>query len=190
MDIGFDTATILTGLLIFCARVFDVTMGTLRTISTVQGRTKVAFFLGLVEITTWVFVISTVIKDVKDRPLLGVFYALGFATGNVVGIMVEQRLALGRAAVRVISAMHGRAIAEQVRRIGLQVTMFPGEGREGPVNLIFVVCERRRVGEVLGVLKRIEPDAFYTVDMVGPTGKAARPVGQPATGWRAIMKRK
>jgi len=77
-----------------------------------------------------------------------------------------------------------------VRQLGLQVTLFPGQGEKGPVNLIFIVCERRRVGEVLAVLKRVEPEAFYTVDMVGPTGKAARPMSQPATGWRAIMKRK
>jgi hypothetical protein len=58
------------------------------------------------------------------------------------------------------------------------------------VNLLFIVCERKQVRMVLDELKQLEPDAFYTVDLVGPTGRATRPMLQPSTGWRAIFKRK
>jgi len=185
-----DPATLATGFLIFGARVFDVTMGTLRTISTVQGRTRLAFGLGLFEVSIWLFVISTVVNDIAAKPVLGVFYAVGFSTGNVVGILVEQRLALGQAAVRVIAAQAGEEIARRVRELGLRVTTFSGIDQDGPVNLLFVVCDRKRVRGVLQLIREIEPDALLTVDMVGPTGRATRPMMQPATGWRAIIKRK
>lgn len=188
MDI--DLATLTTGLLIFFARVFDVTLGTLRTISTVQGRTRVAFGLGLFEVTTWLVVISTVIDQIAESPVLGVFYAIGFSTGNVVGILVERRLAMGQAAVRVIAAKRGAEIAERLRELGLRVTSFSGSDQDGPVNLLFVVCDRRRVREVLALIWEVEPDALHTVDMVGPTGRTMRPMMQPATGWRAVIKRK
>jgi uncharacterized protein YebE (UPF0316 family) len=190
METLLDPTTLATGVLVFLARVFDVTLGTLRTISTVQGRTRTAFALGFFEITMWLVVISTVISEVTSKPVLGFFYALGFSTGNVVGILVEQRLALGRAVVRVISTTHGREIANRIRELGHRVTSFAGEEPQGPVNLLFVVCLRKQVPVVVAALRAIEPEAFYTVDMLGPTGRATRPIMQPATGWRALIKRK
>lgn len=190
METLFDASTLITGVLVFFARVVDVTLGTLRTISTVQGRTRRAFLLGLVEISMWLVVISAVLGAIATKPILGIFYALGFSTGNAVGILVERRLALGRSAVRVISTTHGREIAERLRGLGLRVTVLPGEDQDGPVSLLFIVCDRRQVPLVLGVLREIEPDAFYTVDMVGPTGRTMRPMMQPSTGWRALIKRK
>ena len=85
----FETHILLTGLFVFVARICDVSIGTIRTIVTVQGRTTIAFMLATFEITIWVTVASTVINQIKDKPLLVVFYAFGYATGNVVGIMVE-----------------------------------------------------------------------------------------------------
>lgn len=185
-----EPATLLVGLLVFLARVFDVTMGTMRTISIVHGRMWVAFFLGLLEVTMWLIVISAVIGQIAAKPILGVFYALGFSTGNVVGILVERRLALGRVSLHVISARKGARIAERLRETGFGVTTFQGEGRQGAVTLLYIVCERRDVRRALALVREIEPEAFYSTEMTGSVGKVTRPMMQPATGWRAIRKRK
>ena len=71
-----------TGLLIFFARICDVSIGTLRTIATVNGRTRIAFILGFIELNIWVTVIAAVIKNIHSSYILGFFYALGFATGR------------------------------------------------------------------------------------------------------------
>ena len=73
---------IVTGIFVFFARICDVSIGTIRTIVTVQGRTAIAFGLGLIEITIWILVVSTVITQVKEQPILIAFYAFGYATGN------------------------------------------------------------------------------------------------------------
>jgi len=85
----------LLGIFVFIARIVDVSVGTLRTISIVQGRTKLSFFLAFIETSVWLVVLSAVLPKVMETPLLGLFYAFGFATGNVVGILVEKRLAMG-----------------------------------------------------------------------------------------------
>jgi hypothetical protein len=108
---GFDLATILLGIVIFLARVTDVSMGTMRTISIVQGRTRIAFLLGFIEVSMWLVIISTVIHRITQQPVLGVFYALGFSTGNVVGIILEKRLAFGHIILRIISTKSGKEIA-------------------------------------------------------------------------------
>jgi len=105
----------LLGSLIFLARIIDVSVGTLRTISIIQGRTKVAFFLAFIETSVWLIVLSEVLPKVVAEPLLGVFYAFGFATGNVVGILVEKRLAMGYINFRVITTKFAKEITNSLR---------------------------------------------------------------------------
>jgi uncharacterized protein YebE (UPF0316 family) len=188
---GFDLPTILLGVLIFLARVADVSMGTMRTISIVQGRTRIAFLLGFIEVSMWLVIISTVIHSISEKPILGVFYALGFSTGNVAGIILEKRIAFGHIIVRIISTQSGREIAEKIRQTGHAVTTFQGEGLTGPVTMLYVVCRRKEQTEVVQMVRSIEPDAFYTVDMAGSVSKIYRPYcPQEPTGWRAIFKKK
>ena len=191
MPPGFDLATILLGIVIFVARVTDVSMGTMRTISIVQGRTRIAFLLGFVEVSMWLVIISTVIHRISEKPVLGVFYALGFSTGNVVGILLEKRIAFGHIILRIISTQSGKEIAEKIRQTGHAVTTFQGEGLSGPVTMLYVVCPRREQNQVVQTARSIEPDAFYTVDQAGSVSKVYRPcLPNEPTGWRAIFKKK
>ena len=97
----------------FCARIVDVSIGTVRTIVTVQGRTRLAFALGFMEVTLWVTIISMIVAKIHTAPLLAVFYGLGFATGNVVGIALERKIALGHLALRVFTRKASRPIATE-----------------------------------------------------------------------------
>lgn len=190
MDFGFDSLTIATGMLIFFARIIDVSLGTIRTISIIRGRTWVAFWVGIVEISVWITVISTVVNKINDVPLLGVFFAFGFATGNLVGIHIERKLAMGHIIIRVISRDYYREMAETIRAKDFAVTVFQGEGKDGPVGELYIVCRRRHLGEILEMVRLIEPEAFYITEQVGSVSKIYRPMMQSATGWRAILKKK
>jgi len=132
MSIGLDLATLITGVLVFFARIIDVSLGTIRTLYIVRGRMGIAFFLGLLEISMWLVVISAVIKQIADKPVLGVFYALGFSTGNVVGIILERRIASGNLVLRVFVKGMGRRMAESIRRKGYPVT--PSGARAQPAR--------------------------------------------------------
>jgi uncharacterized protein YebE (UPF0316 family) len=182
--------TLLLAVGIFTARVVDVTLGTLRTINIVHGRTKAAFMLGFVEISIWLLVITTVIQKIQAQPFLGLFYAFGFSTGNVVGIMIERRLAIGATILRIVSAKPGSRLAEEIRTAGFAVTEFQGEGLSGPVKQLYVVCRRRDLKSILSVVRRIEPDAFYITEHAGDVSRIYRPMMPPPTGWRAIFKKK
>jgi uncharacterized protein YebE (UPF0316 family) len=190
MDIGFDLGIFLTGIAIFFLRVGDVTLGTVRTISTVQGRTMTAFFLGFVEVSIWLFVISTVVGKVTTHPVLGVFYALGFSTGNVVGILLERRIALGHTVLRVISNQKAKMMAEKIRELGHAVTTFEGEGRSGPVRELCIVCRRKDLKEIIPLVKKIEPDVFYLTEHPDRVSKVCCHANPNPTGWRAIFKKK
>jgi uncharacterized protein YebE (UPF0316 family) len=119
---------IITGLFIFFARICDVSIGTIRTILTVQGRSIIAFILALFEITIWVLVASTVFKQLEDQPIFILFYAFGYATGNVVGIKVEKRLAFGIIVLKLLTRTAGTQIADYLREKGQPVTVFVVKG--------------------------------------------------------------
>ena len=180
----------LLGALVFFARVIDVSVGTLRTISIIQGRTKIAFFLAFIETSVWLLVLSAVLPKVMESPLLGLFYAFGFATGNVVGILVERRLAMGYTNFRVITTKFAKEITDLLREKGFAVTNFEGEGKDGKVTEIYVVSDRKNLPALIKVVKEIEPEAFYIAEQAGIVSKIRRPTMVPATGWRAVQKKK
>jgi uncharacterized protein YebE (UPF0316 family) len=180
----------LLGILVFFARIVDVSVGTLRTISIIQGRTKVAFFLAIIETSVWLLVLSAVLPKVLESPLLGVFYAFGFAAGNVVGILFEKRLAMGYVNFRVITTRFAAEISGSLREKGFAVTTFEGEGKDGKVTEIYVVSDRKNLPALIKIVKGIEPEAFYIAEQAGIVSKIRRPTMIPATGWRGVQKKK
>lgn len=181
---------LLYALLVFVARVTDVSLGTLRTIAIVHGRTMMSFWLGFVESAIWLAVVSTIVPAVQEQPFLGFVYAFGFATGNLVGIKIEKIIALGHLILRIISRNNPEVIASSMREKGHAVTTFTGAGKSGPVTELYVVCRRRDLRKLLQSVLAIDPDAFYVTEQAGSVSNVSRPIMQPVTGWRAILKKK
>ncbi|MBI9074059.1 MAG: DUF2179 domain-containing protein [Desulfatibacillum sp.] len=190
MEMLADLPLIVLGMAIFCLRIMDVSLGTIRTIMIVQGKTWTSFFLGFFEIIIWLLAISTVVPLIKDKPSLILFYALGFATGNFAGIKLERWLAAGNMILRAITMTMGKSMAETIRKEGFEVTTFQGEGMEGPVTQLFIVCRRRDVGNIIHMIKAADPQAFYIMERAGSVSKVIRPFMASPTGWRAILKKK
>jgi uncharacterized protein YebE (UPF0316 family) len=161
------TTLICTGLAIFLAEVVALTLGTVRTIVTVQGEKRMAFTLGAVEMLLWVSATSAVMVQVSEVPFLGVCYALGFGCGNVVGILAEKKLALGTVTVRMISSGNGTTIAGTLRDKGYGVTRVTGEDASGPVSILFAVCRRRDLKQVVALARTIDPDLFHSFEATG-----------------------
>jgi uncharacterized protein YebE (UPF0316 family) len=185
-----DFYTLLTGLLIFAARIADVSIGTVRVIVTVQGRSVIAFFLGICELLIWITVVSTVINEIGAHPVLALFYAFGYATGNVVGISLERKLALGFIVLRVFTRTAGRSLADRIRAEGQAVTVFRGEGMRGPVDELYIACRRRGLKRILDIVKTEDPDAFYITEMARDVSKAGRLPNFLFNGRRLVMKRR
>ncbi len=123
----------MTGIAVFVVRIFNVSIGTIGTIVTVQGRSLIAFFLAAVEGAIWITVVSVVIHQVTKMPILVIFYSLGYATGTVVGSVAERKFAFGMIILKVFGPRYAKEIADAFRRAGQPVTIFTAEGMKGPV---------------------------------------------------------
>jgi uncharacterized protein YebE (UPF0316 family) len=150
-------------LLIFCLRIVDVSLATLRMLMIMRGRKLLAPLIGSIEVLVWIFAVGNAIRYLES-PLHLIGYAGGFATGNFVGLKVEEKLALGMATVRIFSRHGGVEIAEALRERGFGVTEFAGQGREGTVEMIYAVVRRRELPSVMEQVQVWDPDAFVTVE--------------------------
>lgn len=150
-------------LLIFCLRVVDVSMATTRTLLIVRGARRIVPVIGFAEAMIWVLAVGSAIRHLDSGwHLLG--YGAGFATGNVVGLWIEDRLALGVATIMAVSPQRGGELADALRAEGVGATQLAGYGKDGPVGVIYSTVRRREVRRVLGILHRVDPNAFITVE--------------------------
>lgn len=182
---------ILTCLLIVLMRVGDVSIGTVRTIQVINGRRTTALVLGFFEILIWIYAVSTVVGGGIERWYYAVSYALGFATGNWVGITVERAVAQGQQVIRIFT--HTPGLAWALRQQGHRVTQFTGEGRDGPVLLLYIKTERRSVRKITDAARTLDNRCFWVVEDVrqSSTPSAAQlPGAYRPTGWRSTLFKK
>jgi len=153
---------LLGALLIFCLRLIDVSMGTVRILMAVRGRRLLAGAIGFFEVTIFLVAISQVVTNIGNWwNVLG--YAAGFAVGTIVGMTIETKLAIGLAEVNIVSMGRGSEIAEALRREGFGATEFLGAGQERIVDMIRTVVRRREVPSVTAVASGVDDSAFITV---------------------------
>jgi len=154
-------------LVIFGLRVIDMSLDTLRVLFVIRGRKGLAWVLGFFQSTLWVIAITSVLSNL-DNILNIIGYAGGFATGIVVGMTIEERLAIGHGNLRIISPRKGSAITEQLREAGFGVTELPGRGRDGMVTILDVSVQRKDIADVRKLVDNTDPDAFITVEEIRP----------------------
>lgn len=155
--------TLGNALFIFVLRLTDVSMGTMRMIMVMRGTRYWAALLGFVEVTIWVVAISQVIGHL-DNVWSVVGYSGGFATGTLLGMWLENKLALGYLDFHIVSMTKGQELVQKIRQAGYGATQVRAEGQSGPVYLINVVVPRKQMAEVLNLVNKIDAGSFVTVD--------------------------
>jgi len=167
MELIINTQTVLLALGIFTLRVCDMTLDTIRVLFVVRGKKKLAWILGFMQSMIFVVAISSVLTNLKN-PLTILGYAAGFATGNVIGMWIEERLAIGYIQLSIISPKRGSAVADTLRQHGYAVTELSGRGLSGTVSMLHVSVIRRKLGEVETLILESDPDGFVTAEEVLP----------------------
>ena len=160
--------------LVFIARVIDVTLGTLRIIFISRGKKYIAPILGFVETFIWIMAIGQIVRNIND-PWSYVAYAAGFASGTVVGMLIEDRLAIGTLIIRTILPGDTHELIERLHNAGYGVTCVPGEGVFGPVTLVYTVIKRKDLQVVTAIIHALHPKAFLSIEEVRSTAEGIFP---------------
>lgn len=164
----YDTqffALVALPLLIFLARVCDVTLGTLRLVSTSRGHRILAPVFGFFELLIWIIVVSRVMQNL-DNWLCYIAYAGGFAAGNYVGICIEEKLAMGLSVIQIVTRLDASNLVKNLREQGYGATVLDAEGDTGKVKIIYSMVNRSDIEQVEELISKFNPKAFYSVEDV------------------------
>ena len=150
-------------ILIALTRVCDVTIGTIRIIFVSKGNKIISPILGFFEVLIWLLAISQVMQNLSNW-VCYVAYAGGFAIGNYIGIILEEKLAVGTLLVRVFVNDDYLPLVEALKSKNFGVTIFDAEGSRGKVRMIYTIIQRKFLQEVVAQIKQFDPKAFYTIE--------------------------
>jgi len=166
--------------LIFLARVCDVTIGTMRIVFVARGNRVLAPVLGFFEILIWLLAIGQIFRNLNNV-FCYLAYAGGFATGNYVGMVLEEKLAMGFQVVRIITRKDASQLIEFLKNAGFGVTTIDGQGATGPVKIVFSIIRRKDQPKVLRAIQEKNPNAFFSVENIQSASAGIFPPGSRST---------
>lgn len=152
-------------LLIFLARIGDVSIATIRIIFVMSGKKVIAPILGFFESLIWLLAIGQIFNNI-DNVWSYIAYASGYATGTFVGMYIEEKLAIGRVVVRIITKLPAQELISFFNENGFRYSSLDGQGNAGKVNVIFTVIKREDLKAMITNIKLYNPNAFYTIEGV------------------------
>jgi uncharacterized protein YebE (UPF0316 family) len=156
---------IVVPLLIFCARICDVSIGTIRIIFVSKGYRYLAPVLGFFEVFIWLMAMTKIMQNL-DRWYYYLAYCGGFATGNFIGIILEEKIAIGYASIRVISRIPVSNLIKKLQEAGHGYTYHSAEGSTGQVEIIYTIIKRTEVQATISMINEFNPKAFFTIEEV------------------------
>lgn len=152
-------------ILIFLARIIDVSIGTLRIAYLARGKKILSPILVFFEVLIWIMAIGQIFRHL-DNFLCYIAYAGGFAAGNYIGLLIEEKLALGTQIIRIITKKDATDLIAELQSKGYSLTTVDGEGKFGSVKIIFLVGMRKEMGKIKAIIHKHNPNAFFTIEDV------------------------
>jgi uncharacterized protein YebE (UPF0316 family) len=171
-------AWVILPFLIFAARICDVSLDTLRILFINRNLRYWAALCGFFGVLIWLLVIRQIFQQLNN-PICFIAYPAGFAAGNIVGLMIENRISLGKVIIRIITHLKSEELISALRSKGYGLTVLNAEGVTGPVKVIFTVMERSDIPRVVETIKKYNPHTFYSVEDIRFVSEAVTPFRLP-----------
>jgi len=155
---------VLLPFMIFCARILDVSLGTLRIVMISKGQKRIAPFLGFFEVLIWLIAIGRIMQNL-DNWTCYIAYAGGFATGNYIGMLIEEKLAVGIVHLQIITGNQPDRLIDALKLAGYGITHHNAVGGASGnlVSVIYSVVLRNDINKAVAIIKEFDPNAFYSI---------------------------
>ncbi len=169
-------------LLIFLARILDVSINTIRIIFVMGGRRGVSTILGFFESLIWLLAIGQIFKHI-DNVYSYIAYPAGFAAGIFVGMLIEEKLAYGKVVVRLITQEPLEPLIRYLKEKEWRYSIVEAESARGSEQLLFSVIQRENLRDLLAQFSTHYPNGFYTIESVKSANETGLLIEEAPRRW-------
>lgn len=157
---------LLLALKIFFVRIIDVSLGTFRTIVLVKGKTKTASIIGFFEVLIWFLIVKEALNTDSNSLILGISYALGFATGTYIGGYISDLFITGIVSIKVITLKATDEMIKTIRKSGYAVSIINlvSSDKNHPKNLLLLEVNKKEINNIKNIIKSFDDNAFIVID--------------------------
>ena len=151
---------------VFSVRILDVSLGTMRTIVTVKGKTKTASLIGFVEVLIWFLVVREALNTDIESIWIAISYAGGYATGTLIGGYLSNKFIKGNFGVQVILSENNDSIIDTIRKEGYAVSVIDVKGQDKSKEkyMLFIEIDKKRFDHLKSLIKELDEKAFIVVN--------------------------
>ena len=154
---------------ILLAKMFEVSLATVRIVLITKGERLIGAIIGVFEVSIWLYLAGTVLKNISTDPYQALVYALGFGAGNYLGSIIEEKLGIGTSEVKaIVKQEHGEELANILRNEGYAITVVSGEGMNFSRNILFAYVSRKKVNTLIKLIRKSQDNVVITISEAKP----------------------
>ncbi|NLK52037.1 MAG: DUF2179 domain-containing protein [Syntrophomonadaceae bacterium] len=141
-----------------------MSLDVIRILMLMRGRKLAAALIGFVEVFIFILALGQVLQGGLNDIFKVIAYAGGFAVGNYVGSILEEKMAIGHLSLTMYPTEdYLQEFMDRFREAGFGVTCIHGQGRSGERTFLSVLLTRKDLYRALNLIKEIDPQTFYHV---------------------------
>lgn len=146
-------------IIIFSINIVYVSFFTMRMIMTLKGYRYLAALVSMIEVVIYIVGLGLVLENLDQIQNL-VAYALGYGSGVIIGMKIEEKMALGYITVNVITIDESDYLPRRLREKGYGVTDWDANGMDGGRQAMQILTPRKMELQLYQTIKEIDPKAF------------------------------
>ncbi len=151
---------------IFFARIFDVTLGTIRTVFSVKGRTLISGLIAFIEVIVWFLVVKEALNTPYNNFLIPVSYAGGYATGTIIGTYLSKTFINSLISVEVITNKATPQNLKKLHEAGFAVSKVNAikTYEQSKSSILFITTNSKYLHKLNEIINRIDKNAFVVIN--------------------------
>ena len=147
---------------IFFARILDVSIGTIRTLIMVKGKTYITTILAFLEVFIWFIVAKEALVTGIDSILIPIFYSLGYAVGTLIGSIFVKKFINSIISIQIIIKKNKTRLINAIKKAGYAVSVVDLKNNKNGM----LICEinSKYQNKLINLVKKYDNKAFITVN--------------------------
>lgn len=152
-------------IIIFFARVIDVSLATFVTVLTVKGKRTLATIIGFIDVLIWFLVVKEALNTDIKSIWIAFSYAGGYALGTFIGTTLSNKLIDGKISAQVIINSDSINEVEKIRKAGFAVSQIDCTGKDNAKKLmLFIELNKKHLDDLKDIINKIDKDAFMVIN--------------------------